>query len=129
MDNALASQLAFAYISAHLLQWLKNSPAFPLMQKDAVYLNRFFSAVFAFLVSLGINTVHTWAVSSDGSHVLTITMAIPAWNILFQHLWEWGQQYVFQDGVFRFFIKDSNERKQNDEKVNRSSTDSSTTTH
>lgn len=105
MESTLASQFAMAYVTTHILQYLKMLGKFPLMQKDLVWLNRAFSAMVAFGVSVGVHMLHSFVANPDGSHVLTLVIAIPAWPSLLEHVWDWMEQYVFQEVNFGLFIK------------------------
>lgn len=85
------------FTSAAIVVWLMNklkaASWFPLVQKDAVYLNRAFSAVVAFFVSIGIH--YTWSASADGSH--TLVLAIPSLAVLAVGLWHVINQFALQE--------------------------------
>jgi len=108
MENTFASQFALAYVSTHILEFLKNSEKFPIMQKNTVVANKIVAAIFAFMVSVGIHMAHTFVVNPDGTHLLTLTIAIPAWSDLIEHVWDWVLQFVFQEANFKMFIKNGN---------------------
>lgn len=106
MDSSvLTSQLVLAYIAAHGLQFLKGKDWFPLMKRDSVKLNRAFSALVAFCVSMGMQYTFSSHVGTIGQHMLDIQIVIPSIAVLGHNVWAWISQFILQDAVFKGFIQ------------------------
>lgn len=94
MDASIGvTHFTSAAIVVYFMNKLKSARWFPLVQKDRVWLNRAFSMVVAFAVSIGIH--YTWAASPDGTHQITIM--IPTWTALALGVWHWLNQYAMQE--------------------------------
>lgn len=97
-----SSSVFFSHLtSAGIVVWainkLKAASWFPLVQKDAAYLNRAFSFVVALLVTAGIS--YSWVTDANGAH--TLTLNIPTLSVLAVGLWHALGQYVLQEGWFQ----------------------------
>ena len=86
-----------AAIVVFAMNKLKAATWFPLVQKDAVALNRAFGAIIAFLVSIGIH--YQWTANADGSHALLLQ--IPTLTALAYGVWHWLNQYALQEVIFQ----------------------------
>lgn len=88
-----------SFTSAAIVVWamnkLKAASWFPLIQKDAKVLNRAFSAVTAFAVSLGIH--YTWTANPDGTHQLLLQ--IPTIAGLLLAFWHALNQFALQETI------------------------------
>lgn len=86
-----------AAIVVYAMNKLKSATWFPLIQKDWTAMNRAFSVVVAFAVSIGIHYV--WSTQADGSHQLILD--IPTWGGLALGIWHWLNQYAMQETLFQ----------------------------
>lgn len=98
----ISSQVAVAYATSSLMEWLKHKPWFPLMQVQAASLNRAVAMIVAFFAAIGVHLVSDWT-ASDGTLVITITgltLANVGHGIL-----AWIQQYALQQGIWKVLVK------------------------
>lgn len=86
-----------AAIVVYVMNKLKAASWFPLIQKDAVLMNRAFSAVVAFAVSIGIH--YTWTANPDGSHGLMLQ--IPTLAGLGLGVWHFLNQFAMQETIYQ----------------------------
>jgi len=77
------------------IQWAKQSPLAPWINKETTTLNKYISAILAFLTSIGIAYTYN-------SGVVTITFTVAA---VLHGLWHFIQQYAMQHFVYHGFIK------------------------
>jgi hypothetical protein len=96
-SNVVFTHFTAAGLVVVTMNWLKNASWFPLVQKDAVKLNRAFSMALALAVGIGIRYV--WTPGTEGTHILTLT--IPSWSVLAAGLWHSIGQYLMQEGFFQ----------------------------
>lgn len=95
----ISSQLAFAYATSAVMEWLKHQKWFPLLDKEAKVLNRLFAVVASFIVAVGI---HWTFDSSQGTLVITgLTLAGVGHGFI-----AWVQQYAFQQGSYKLLVAD-----------------------
>lgn len=85
-----------AAIVVYFMNKLKAAKWFPILQKDRVLLNRAFSIVVAFFVSIGIS--YTWTATEGGAHQLVLM--IPSWGVLALGVWHWLNQYAMQETLY-----------------------------
>lgn len=98
MDASIGvTHFTSAAIVVYAMNKLKAATWFPVLQKDWTLMNRAFSVVVAFLVSIGIH--YTWTANSDGSHALLLQ--IPTLSALGLGLWHWLNQYAMQETLFQ----------------------------
>lgn len=101
----LGSQIALAYAFSSLMKLLKYWKHFPLMQKEAAWLNRGFAAIMALAATIGIHYTYD-AVTG----VMTIT-GLTAVGIL-TGLWQWFVQFALQQGAFKLIVQPEERRQQ-----------------
>ena len=82
-----------AAIVVYAMNRLKAATWFPLLQKDKVAINRVFSVIVAFAVSIGIH--YTWTSDAGGGHQLVLQ--IPSLGVLALGVWHWLNQYAMQE--------------------------------
>ena len=104
----ISSQLAIAYATSSILQWLKHQPWFPFMQANSASINRFFSIIIAFFAAIGIHWVSDWQ-AADG--VMVITISGLTWGSIGHGLIAWIQQYAFQQGSYKMLVKGNGDGK------------------
>jgi hypothetical protein len=87
--------------SAAIVVWginkLKSASWFPFLQKNWTIVNRTFSVVAAFGVSIGIS--YQWSANASGGHQLVLQ--IPGLAALVLSLWHVLNQYVLQETLFQ----------------------------
>jgi len=101
----LGSQIALAYAFSSLMKLLKYWKNFPLMQKEAAWLNRAFAAFMAAIATIGIHYTYD-AITG----VLTIT-GLTAIGTL-TGLWQWFVQFALQQGAFKLIVQPEERRQQ-----------------
>jgi hypothetical protein len=97
VSNVLSTQVAAAAATVWIMQKLKSSPWFPLLQHGQKTASRAASIIVAFFVSIGIG--YTWNRNVDGSHVLIL--AIPTTGVLALGAWHWFQQFTFHELIYQ----------------------------
>ena len=98
----ISSQLAVAYASASLLQWLKQQPWFPFMQLDSAKINRAFAVAVAFFTAIGIHWVSDFEATGG---ILTITISGLTGANIIHGLLAWVQQYGMQQASYKLLVK------------------------
>jgi hypothetical protein len=100
VSNVLSTQVAAAAATVWIMQKLKSSSWFPLLQHGQKAASRAASLLVAFFVSIGIG--YTWNRNADGSHVLIL--AIPTTAALIIGAWHWFQQFTFHEIIYQATI-------------------------
>jgi hypothetical protein len=96
MDASIGvTNFTSAAIVVYFINRLKASPWFPLLQKDRTMLNRSFSVVVAFFVSVGIH--YQWNNAYSTANGGSITIDLPGLYVLALGVWHWINQYAFQE--------------------------------
>ena len=99
----ISSQLAVAYATSSLLEWLKGKSWFPLVNANTSSINRLVAIGTAFVAAIGVHLVSDWN-QAEGVLVITINGLTVA-NIA-HGLIAWIQQYAMQQGSYKLLIKD-----------------------
>lgn len=98
----ISSQLAVAYATSSLLEWLKHKPWFPLMQDKSAQLNRAMAMLAAFITAIGVHWVSDWQAANG---VLTITISGLTWANIGHGFIAWIQQYAMQQGFWKVLVR------------------------
>lgn len=106
----LGATVGTAYVTSLILDWLKHQPWFPFMQIDTAKLNRAFSILVAFAVSMGLH--YTF---DPTTRVLAIT--IPTLAEALSGAIHAATQFGFQDLSYRLAIKDRTTAKVEEKKA------------
>jgi hypothetical protein len=91
----LTSQGTMSIVIVAMLEWAKNSPLAPFINKETTALNKGLGAFLAFITSIGI--AYTYSAG-----VVTITFTVMT---VLHGLWTFIQQLAFQHIVYHGFIK------------------------
>ena len=98
----ISSQIAIAYATSSILEWLKGRSWFPFMQDNASSINRFSSIAVAFFTAIGIHWVTDWQ-ADNGVMIITITGL--TWGSIGHGLIAWIQQFAFQQASYKMLVK------------------------
>lgn len=102
----ISSQLAVAYMTSSILEYLKNKSWFPLLSQNTPQINRAMALIASFCTAIGVHLVSDWQATTG---VLVITISGLTWSGLVHGLLAWVQQHAFQEGAFRLLVqKDGN---------------------
>jgi hypothetical protein len=97
-SNLLFSHFTSAAVFVMLMQRLKMAPWFPWLKMEGqVWQKRLASIATALGVHLGIS--HVWNPSTNGAHVLIIT--VPALSVVAVGAWHWLGQFALQETMYQ----------------------------
>ncbi|MGA8223466.1 MAG: hypothetical protein WB780_17595 [Candidatus Acidiferrales bacterium] len=96
MDHA-GAQISSTLLAVSTMQWLKNSPWFPLLKKGQVAMNRLVSIIVAGGIAAGIHFTVVGSVTAGG----TFTGTFPSLWVMAIGLEHWAAQYIYQETGYR----------------------------
>ena len=96
-SELISSQLAFAYVTSSVMEFLKNLSWFPLLQKEAKVLNTLIAVVVAFIVAIGIH----WTFDAAQG---TLVISGLTWGSIGHGFISWVQQFAFQQGAYKMLV-------------------------
>lgn len=102
-QDVLVQHIAYGFMSTYALEWLKKASWFPFLKCDTTNLNRTFSAVAAFLSSVGIVTAMNGHLSWQAG--ATITLTIPPLSVVWGTLVHTVGQYGIQEATYKGLVR------------------------
>lgn len=101
MNEQIMLNLGLAWLSTHIIEWLKRASWFPLLNSGSDWLNRLASVFMALVNATGIHYVVTGSAVEGG----TITITIPMLSVVVSGLLTWLGQFAMQEGLYQATLK------------------------
>jgi len=100
MDASIVlTQVTAGASAVWIMQYLKTSKWFPLLQEGKKYVSRGVSMAAAFLIHGGVS--YTWDPSLDANGNRHLMLAIPTLAAFSVFMWHWFGQYTLQELMYQ----------------------------